>query len=160
MQKWSRCYAPFDNIFNFGNNFQVENFLMRLLTAFCATLLGLLAAPPAHAGNAHDNAVIFGDSIVADPLVSEVITGRLSSQPHCPHSPTSYAEIAAKRLGLDSRNFSCAGAQVHMGGPFLSPRSIRPSPPEPLMPTLGASGSPRGLTMPGAGTPRRRWLPL
>lgn len=119
MQKWSRCYAPFDNIFNFGNNFQVENFLMRSLATLCATLLGLLAAPPAHAGNAHDNAVIFGDSIVADPLVSEVITGRLSSQPHCPHSPTSYAEIAAKRLGLDSRNFSCAGAQVHMGGPFL-----------------------------------------
>lgn len=92
---------------------------MRLLAAFCAAFLGLLAAPPAHADTTRDNVVIVGDSIVADPLVSEVITGRLSSQPHCPHSPTSYAEIAAKRLGLESRNFSCAGAQVHMGGPFL-----------------------------------------
>ncbi|MEL6051815.1 SGNH/GDSL hydrolase family protein [Corynebacterium rouxii] len=92
---------------------------MRSLTVLCITILAILAVSPAHAGITRNNVVIFGDSMVADPLVSEVIAGRLSGQPHCPHSPTSYAEIAAKRLSLESRNFSCAGAQVHMGGPFF-----------------------------------------
>lgn len=102
---------------------QPRRFLRKTLVAFSAALMG--AATIAAPANANErNMVIFGDSIVADPPAGAYLAGRLGSsnsslssdnatagtfRPECVTSNTSFAEQAARLLGLPARNYSCAG---------------------------------------------------
>lgn len=98
------------------------------LIALVATLLvgvGLMAAPNADAQRG--NMVVFGDSIIADPHSAEYLKGRMGLDPRgssdvttwCPTSETSFAKIAARQVGLQPRDYSCAGTVTISPGPNI-----------------------------------------
>lgn len=109
---------------------QPRRFLRKALVAFSAALMG--AATVAAPANANErNMVIFGDSIVADPPAEAYLPARLGSsvpasssqgvtagtfRPECVTSNSSFAEQAARHLGLPARNYSCAGATTISAG--------------------------------------------
>lgn len=75
----------------------------------------LLLASPAAAQAPKENLVIFGDSVAADPPLNDYlssIAAKLTDLPgpQCPTSPESYGVNTAEQLGLEARDYSCAGA--------------------------------------------------
>lgn len=95
--------------------------MQKLSAILLAALVGMgVASPHASATPAQQrNVIILGDSMVADPWAGDVVVNRLRGGGQCPRSAESYAEQAARQAGLEARNFSCAGSQVNIGGPFL-----------------------------------------
>lgn len=95
-------------------------------SALAALTVSVGMAAPANADV--DNMVIFGDSVIADPPSFQYFTSRVTAilrdfnlgANDCPHSMTSYGEQAAARLGLQSRNYSCAGAVSISKGPQVA----------------------------------------
>ena len=104
----------------------------RRVTAFVAAALmgaGIIAGPAtpnAHADNG--NMVIFGDSVVADAPSLEYLSARVGLHPNgksdparwCPTSANNFGKQAARRLGLQPRDFSCPGAVSISRGPNIS----------------------------------------
>ncbi|MCT1451625.1 GDSL-type esterase/lipase family protein [Corynebacterium sp. p3-SID1145] len=104
----------------------------RRVTAFVVAALmgaGIVAGPAtpnAHADNG--NMVIFGDSVVADAPSLEYLSARVGTHPNgksdparwCPTSGNNFGKQAARRLGLQPRDYSCPGAVSISPGPNIS----------------------------------------
>ena len=104
----------------------------RRVTAFVVAALmgaGIVAGPAtpsAHADNG--NMVIFGDSVIADSPAPEYLSARVGLHPNgksdparwCPTSGNNFGKQAARRLGLQPRDYSCPGAVSISPGPNIS----------------------------------------
>ncbi|AEK91868.1 Secreted hydrolase [Corynebacterium pseudotuberculosis] len=100
------------------------------ILAFIATLPA--AVTPAYAHASTHNAVIFGDSVVANPELIRYVATWLkiptttppTERGECPTSPHNFGVLAAQRLGLRADNYACAGA-VGVGDKSLLSASRR-----------------------------------
>lgn len=99
------------------------------IAALLATMLvsvGIMAAPNASAQRG--NMVIFGDSVTADAHSIEYLGARVGLHPNgssspdrwCPTSDTNFGKLAARQLGLQPRDYSCAGATTISRGPNVA----------------------------------------
>lgn len=74
------------------------------------------------------NMVILGDSITADPHSVEYLGGRLGIHPNgssdvsrwCPTSDSNFGKLAARQMGLEPHDYSCAGAVSIGSGPNVA----------------------------------------
>ena len=105
------------------------NRIRQAVTAFIAAVLvgaGIMAAPNATAQQG--NMVIFGDSVIADAHSIEYLGARMGLHPNgssnpgrwCPTSDQNFGKIAARKLGLQPRDFSCPGAVSISPGPNIT----------------------------------------
>ncbi|WKD56738.1 hypothetical protein CAPI_00800 [Corynebacterium capitovis DSM 44611] len=93
--------------------------LAAMATAFCVV---------PHAEAQEQNAVIFGDSVIADPNAPQWLAGKLGLDPRgssgvttwCPQSPTNWGKQAAAKLGLIPQDYSCTGTTTISQGPQLA----------------------------------------
>lgn len=104
----------------------------RLVAVVAALVAGiaLMLGPAATNSQAQErNAVIFGDSIIANPTVPEYLAGGIgngqlgsSGNPHrgCPQGQFTWGRAAAAKLGLAVRDYSCSGAVSISAGPQVS----------------------------------------
>ena len=96
------------------------------ITAAAIAVAGVAAIPNADAQNG--NMVIFGDSVTADAHSIEYLQARVGLHPNgmsdpgrwCPTSDANFGKLAARRLGLEPRDYSCAGAVSISRGPNVS----------------------------------------
>ncbi|WIM67962.1 GDSL-type esterase/lipase family protein [Corynebacterium breve] len=96
------------------------------VVATLLTALTVVVAPFAPQANAQQaNAVLFGDSVLADPTVPGWAAGKMGLDPRgssnvatwCPTSPTSFGKQAAAKLGLPAWDYSCTGTISISQGP-------------------------------------------
>lgn len=99
------------------------------LTVAALVGTGLAAGPDATRADAQGgNMVILGDSIIADPPTMEYFAARFGVHPNgktdvnrwCPTSPDSFAQRASRQLGLQPRDYSCAGTVSISRGPNIA----------------------------------------
>ncbi|WP_426718000.1 GDSL-type esterase/lipase family protein [Corynebacterium auriscanis] len=97
-------------------------------TAISTAFLAFLAAPVAHAAPAAPNsAVIFGDSLLANPTIPDYITSHIN--PRDPRVKSTLSGCAtddvarrgfAARTGKPTYSYTCAGASFVTGGQHVS----------------------------------------
>ena len=90
---------------------------------------GVIAGPSTPSAEAQNgNMVIFGDSVTADAHSIEYLGARVGLHPNgksdparwCPTSGNNFGKQAARRLGLQPRDYSCPGAVSISRGPNIS----------------------------------------
>ncbi|WP_297850372.1 GDSL-type esterase/lipase family protein [uncultured Corynebacterium sp.] len=90
---------------------------------------GVIAGPATPSAEAQNgNMVIFGDSVTADAHSIEYLGARVGLHPNgksdparwCPTSGNNFGKQAARRLGLQPRDYSCPGAVSISRGPNIS----------------------------------------
>ena len=104
---------------------------LAVLTAL--SVLGITGALAPAAQAQQRNAVIFGDSVIADPNVPQWAAGKLGLDPRgssdvntwCPTSPTSWGRRAAAQLGLPAWDYSCTGTVSIQQGPQFASQVTR-----------------------------------
>lgn len=90
---------------------------------------GVIAGPATPSAEAQNgNMVIFGDSVTADAHSIEYLGARVGLHPNgksdparwCPTSGNNFGKQAARRLGLQPRDYSCPGAVSISRGPNIA----------------------------------------
>ncbi|MCP1388522.1 GDSL-type esterase/lipase family protein [Corynebacterium sp. TA-R-1] len=117
-------------------NIAFRSRIATIAAAVMATVLAVagitLAAAPEAAAQQR-NAVIFGDSVIADPTGPQWLGGKLGFDSRgssdvnvwCPTSPTSWGRQAANRLGLPAWDYSCSGTVSIQKGPQFASQVTR-----------------------------------
>lgn len=97
---------------------------MRVAAAAAALAFGCATAAAPTALAEGGNLVTFGDSIPANPTLEAYMAAKAAPEaPHgnpCPTDAIGYGTRAAQMLGMEPRDYSCAGASAFSGGRHIT----------------------------------------